>query len=109
MKNLSLIIFILLCLTGCRQTEKTEAVTAEIEASQMEDARLNGRNAAKRLINREWKDSTERMNDMAGVDSIAGTYSDPQSAATFKTTFRSTLKAVRPDLEKKLREAEEEQ
>ncbi len=99
---------LLLGLTSCRQTEKTEAVTAQIEADQMEDARLAGRNAAKRLINREWADSTERNADMAQVDSIEGSYGDPQKATTFHSTFRSTLKTIRPDLAKQLEEQEQQ-
>lgn len=106
MRTKAIAILSLTCFFGlasCRQTEKTEAVTAGIEAAQME-----GRNTARQYLNRQWTDSTERQADMARVDSIAATYKDPESAAAFTKSFRSTLKVVRPDLHQKLVEAEED-
>lgn len=88
--------------TGCRQTEKTEGITAGIEAAQIE-----GRTVARGLLSRNWNDSIERISDMAVVDSIARQFTDSAMSNAFRRTFESTLRTVRPDLYRKLRPEEE--
>ncbi len=95
---LLLVLSALIGATGCRQTEKTEGITAQIEAAQME-----GRNAARTMLNRQWADSTERDRDMAVIDSLRRAYPDTAAGSAFYRTFRSTLRSVRPDLYRQLK------
>lgn len=87
-------------LCGCKNTERTEALTAEIEAAQVE-----GRNAAREFVNREWKDTMELQSRLLEVRSMQSKYEEarmPEAAAAFDSTFVSTLRSVRPDIAKEL-------
>lgn len=78
---------------GCRQTEKTEAVVSEIEAAQME-----GRNAAKGMLDRDWSDTLKRAEAYHAVDSVARkNYADPQAAEAYRSSFRSTIETLHPE------------
>lgn len=94
-------IIIPLCLAAllsaaCGRTEHTEAVTAEIEAAQME-----GRNAAREFVNTRWKDTLELQRRLLEVRSRQSKYieaKDTDAAVAFDTTFVNTLRTVRPDI-----------
>lgn len=85
---------------GCSQTEKTEEITADITAAQME-----GRRAAGIILGKEWKDTLQLQRALidAKVQQsryiIAGKH---KSAEAFDSTFVSTIRAVNPDLARKI-------
>lgn len=92
----------LLCLlaASCRQTEKTEAITAEITAAQME-----GRRAAGIILGPEWKDTTKLQMALIEAKAKQSKYlidGKSECAAAFDSTFISTIRAVNPSLAKKL-------
>ena len=88
-------------LAGCAQTEKTEAVTAEITAAQME-----GRNAARRIISKNWKDTIELQKELLDIKARQSKYiieKKEKCAAAFDSSFFSTIRTVNPDLNKIIR------
>lgn len=94
--NLAAVAAVCVALASCAGTEKTEAVTAEIEAAQME-----GRNMARSVIKNQWKDSVQLS---LGLDEARARKQEmidsgyPDRAAAFDSTFTSTVRTVRPDL-----------
>ena len=87
--------------TACSQTEKTEAITAEITAAQME-----GRRAAGTILGPEWKDSAALQRALLDIKVQQSKYlidSKPECAEAFDSTFISTIRAVNPALAKKLK------
>lgn len=81
---------------GVKETEATEATEAEIEAAQMQ-----GREAAREFVHREWADSLELHRHLLEVGSMRGRYSDQkryQERDAFDSAFISTVRAVRPGL-----------
>lgn len=83
-------------LSGCAQTEKTEGVTADITAAQME-----GRNAARPFITRDWKDTTGLSLLVNDVNKKREKYiaeKKPKCADAFDSTFYHTIKSVMPEL-----------
>lgn len=86
----------LLGLSACRQTERTEQVLTEVEAAQME-----GRNAARIFLTRQWNDSTKLRQRLSEERAKAHRYDSigkPECAAAFDSTFVSTIRTVRPEL-----------
>lgn len=91
----------LLILCACKQTEKTEAITADITAAQME-----GRNAAREIIIKPWNDTTGIARSMNKAraprlkyDSLGYT----EASAAFDSAFNKTIRTVRPELAKKIK------
>ena len=97
------IIFFLLLpifLFSCSQTEKTEAVTAEITEAQME-----GRRAAGVILGPEWKDTIKLQRALMDTKVKQSRYlidGKPECAAAFDSAFLSTIRTVNPALAKKL-------
>ena len=90
-----------LFLFSCSQTEKTEGITAEITAAQME-----GRRAAGRILGPEWKDTTKLKMALIDTKVQQSQYiinGKPECAEAFDSTFISTIRAVNPDLAKKIK------
>ncbi len=86
-------------LCGCGSPEK-DALEAKIEAAQIE-----GREAAREFVNREWKDTMELQNRLLEVRSMQSKYEEEnahEAAAAFDTAFVSTLRTVRPDIAREL-------
>ena len=82
--------------SGCAQTEKTEAITADITAAQME-----GRNAARRIIGREWKDTSQLQKELLEIKALQSKYiiaGNQSCAEAFDTAFISTIRTVNPKL-----------
>lgn len=78
------------------QIEESEATTAEIEAAQMQ-----GREAARRFVNREWKDSLELSKHLLEVAAQRSHYTMQKrykERDAFDSTFISTVRTVRPGL-----------
>ena len=91
-----------LILSGaCVQTEKTEAVTAEITAAQME-----GRREAGKILGPEWKDSTKLQMAIIEAKARQSKYlieGKRECAEAFDSSFVSTIRAVNPSLGAKLK------
>lgn len=99
MKFLPLVLLFLLVI-ACSGTEKTEAVTAEITAAQME-----GRRAAGRIVGPEWNDTSKLQMALIETKAQQSRYiieGKPECAAAFDSTFLSTIRAVNPNLARKL-------
>lgn len=100
MKSLLLFIPTLLILSACAKTERTEAITAEITAAQME-----GRNAASDIVIYTWNDTTGISRVIAKARSPRlkyDTVGHTAASAAFDSTFNKTIRTVRPELAKKL-------
>ena len=93
-----IILSVLLFFSGCKETEHTEAITAEIVAAQME-----GRKSARDFINREWKDTLELQKKLLETKAKQSQYlieGKKECAVAFDSTFISTIRTVRPELAK---------
>ena len=101
-RNLSWVAASLALLSAsCAQTEKTEAVTAEITAAQME-----GRRAAGKILGPEWNDTTKLKHALLDAKTIQSKYlidGKPQCAEAFDSAFISTIRTVKPELAKKIK------
>lgn len=87
-------------LSSCARTEKTEETVAEIEAAQME-----GRNAAKEFLTRQWKDTLELNKHLLDVRARQSKYTidkKQKCAEAFDSAFISTMRTVDPALAKEL-------
>lgn len=87
-------------MVSCAQTEKTEAITAEITAAQIE-----GRRAAAEIVAPEWNDTTKLQRALLDAKAKQSQYlinGKPECAAAFDSAFISTIRTVRPSLAKKL-------
>lgn len=94
------ITFLGIILVSCNQTEKTEAVTAEITAAQME-----GRRAAGAILGPEWTDTAQLQKALIETKVKQSQYiieGKPECAEAFDSAFVSTIRTVNPDLAKKL-------
>lgn len=95
----------LLCLIGlstaitfssCGGKEHEDTISTGITA-----ARIEGRRAARIIVVREWKDSTELQHQLLEVKSRQSKYlieGKAECAAAFDSAFISTIRAVKPDL-----------
>lgn len=98
--RLLVIIAAVFLLAGCAYTEKTEEVTAEITAAQME-----GRREAGRILGPEWKDTValkRALLDVRAKQSELLIKGKKKSAEAFDSAFISTIRTVNPELAKKL-------
>lgn len=87
--------------SSCAQTEKTEAVTAEITAAQME-----GRRAAGRILGPEWQDTVKLQMALIEAKARQSKYlmeGKHDCAAAFDSAFISTIRTVNPNLAKKIK------
>lgn len=93
---------ILFC--NCAKTEKTEAITAEVTAAQME-----GRRSAGMILGPEWKDTAQLQRALIDIKSRQSKYiinEKPACAEAFDSAFISTIRSVNPELSKKIRPEE---
>ena len=100
MRNIYLFIILLLA-ASCSGTEKTEAITAEITAAQME-----GRNAARDIILHTWTDTTgiaRRIHKARSPRLKYDSLNHQEASAAFDTAFNRTIRTVRPELARKIR------
>ena len=90
----------LLLVGACSGTEKTEGITAEIEAAQME-----GRNAARLFLSRDMTDTMQMQRSILEAKAKQSKYivdKKPECAEAFDSAFVSTLRSVRPDLAREI-------
>lgn len=96
--------FFLIGSLSCSQTEKTEAITAEITAAQME-----GRKAAGMILGPQWSDTVQLQKALLDAKVKQSRYlieGKPECAAAFDSTFISTIKTVNPSLADKISKPE---
>lgn len=101
LKNLAYAGYLAIILSACAQTEKTEAITAEITAAQME-----GRRAAGMILGPEWTDTVKLQRALLDAKVKQSKYlieGKTDCAIAFDSTFFSTIKTVNPDLAKKIK------
>lgn len=71
------------------------------------EAVADGRNAARVFVNREWNDTMELQKQLLEAKARQSRYlidNRPESAEAFDTAFISTIRTVRPDLYRHLRD-----
>lgn len=99
-KNNYIIAATLLFLTGCGGIERSEQATADITAAQIE-----GREEARKFLNRPWKDTLELQRQLMESRAKKSKYEMKQQtemAAAYDSAFISTLRTVRPELAREL-------
>ena len=87
-------------LGACAGTERTEGITAEITAAQME-----GRRAAGIIVGKEWTDTGQLKKALIETKVKQSEYlvnGKPECAAAFDSAFISTIRSVKPELAKKI-------
>lgn len=92
---------IVILISSCSETEKTEAITAEITAAQME-----GRRAAGEILGPEWKDSVKLQRKLIDIKTRQSKYiieGKQECAQAFDSTFISTIRTVNPELYNKIK------
>ena len=92
---------VILC-SACGMTERTENITAEITAAQME-----GRRAAGSILGPEWKDTAQLQRALIDAKVKQSQYLINGKAAcaeAFDSAFISTIRTVNPSLAKKIKE-----
>lgn len=83
---------------SCRQTEKTEAITAEITAAQME-----GRNDARWFINNEQsRDFNARLDSVHSRSRRYREQGKNDCGEAYDSAFVSTIRTVKPHLTKRI-------
>lgn len=100
MKKLLYIIFAAIAVAGCARTEHTEAVTAEIEAAQIE-----GREAARDFLHGSLTDTADMQKRLLKVRARSSKYEiegNKEASAAFDTAFITTVRAIHPSLAKEL-------
>ena len=100
MKSLLFLCFAFFMFAACKQTEQTEAITAEITAAQME-----GRRAAGRILGPQWEDTLELQKALLDAKVQQSKYlleGKKECAQAFDSTFISTIRTVNPELAKQM-------
>lgn len=95
------IAFALLLSSGCKNTERTEEITADITAAQIE-----GRRAASYIISHEWQDTAQLQRALLDAKVQQSRYlinNQPKCATAFDSSFVSTIKIIDPALAAKLK------
>lgn len=67
----------------------------------VDEARIEAREAARKFVNRPWRDTVELQSQLLEVRAMQSKYRQAgreESAAAFDSTFVSTLKTVRPEI-----------
>ena len=85
---------------AAKEIETSEETTAMIEAAVMQ-----GRSDARRIINREYKDSMEFHGALLEANARKSAYDleeKPKCEAAYDSAFISTIRTTRPDLARQL-------
>ena len=83
------------------ETEKTENVVASETASQMEEAAILGRNAAKEIVTKNWSDTMALQTAILRARAASSKYDvtkQKDCREAFDTAFFNTIRTVRPEL-----------
>ena len=92
--------FMASCGNSVKETENSEETAAMIEAAQIE-----GRGAARRVINRTFNDSLALQGAILEANAAKSKYqmeNKPECEAAFDSAFISTIRTTRPDLARQL-------
>lgn len=86
---------------GCSKTDKGEETAAQVEAAMMQ-----GREAARIFVNREWKDTAElqaRIKEARSRRAQYDTIGMKRSAEAFDSAFVSTIRTINPSIAKHIK------
>lgn len=76
-----------------------EQAAVEETAAQIEDAHLDGRDAGRGFLNRQFKDSFELQQELVKAGARRARYDSlPKSRAAYDSAFISTVRTVNPRL-----------
>lgn len=92
---------LLTALTACSGNEDGNAALTKAEKAEIQAATIEGRNAAREFVNREWRDTIELMDHLLHVKAQQSRYlldNKPRQAEAFDSGFISTVRAVDPQL-----------
>lgn len=96
-----------LAIAVCSCGNKSTQETGEIETqAQIDSARNAGREAARKIIIKEWKDSMEFQNAVLEATAGRNRYDlarKQKCSEAFDSAFISTIRTTRPDLARELR------
>lgn len=68
-------------------------------ADQIENARIEGREAARSFVNKDWRDSLELQGHLIEAGIKRAAYDSlPQQRAAYDSAFISTVRTVRPEI-----------
>ncbi len=96
---------IVVMLTSCGGNSTNEDGSVKESQAQIDSARNAGREAARKIIVSEWKDSMQFQKAVLEARAQKSVYEmakRQQSVAAFDSAFISTIRATRPDLSKQL-------
>ena len=82
-----------------------EIETSEVTTAMIEAAVMQGRSDARRIINREYKDSMEFHGALLEANARKSAYDleeKPKCEAAYDSAFISTIRTTRPDLARQL-------
>ncbi|MDE6294973.1 MAG: hypothetical protein K2M03_02805 [Muribaculaceae bacterium] len=106
MKKIILLFAVIISLMSSCGTNKRDADGNPIETeAQLDSARNAGREAARKIIVREWTDSMQFQNAILEARAAKSKYemaNRRQSVAAFDSAFISTIRTTRPDLAREL-------
>lgn len=78
---------------------KGEQAEVKEEASQIEEARIAGRESAREFVRGQWKDTFELQQKLIEAGARRGEYEGrPKSTAAYDSAFISTIRTVRPEV-----------
>ena len=98
---LSMITTLALISSGCSKTDKGEEAAAQVEAAMMQ-----GREAARIFVNKEWPDTAELRTRIAAARSRRTHYDTlgmKRSAEAFDSGFVSTIRTINPEIAKHIK------
>lgn len=92
-------------LSACGGKSGSSSADSHETDAQLEEARNAGREAARKIITREFKDSMEFHGAILDANAEKSRFhiaERPESAAAFDSAFISTIRTTRPDLARQL-------
>lgn len=105
MKKTIFIAIAALALVACNSKEAKNMEASEETTAMIEAAMIEGRSDARRIINREFKDSMEFHGALLEANSRKSAYQirkQPKCEAAYDSAFISTIRTTRPDLARQL-------
>lgn len=89
----------LLSSCGSASSNKEEKEETKVSKSELEEAHIAGREAARVFVNSNWEDTLHLQEQLIIAGSKAAKYdSIPRMRAAFDSAFISTIKTVRPEI-----------
>lgn len=109
LKGLMLSFMLTSLMAAC--SEKAETVAATETADQIEEARMEGRNEAKKFITKNFTDTLQIQSALLEARSHNTKYEEeglPKCKEAYDSAFISTIRTVRPDIANAIEKPSEE-